>query len=144
MDEAEFERQAFIRGSSLNMQGFYYGMLNDDPNMFPAYVTPAMFDLLGWDPNEAVDFMENVVGYLWDPESQSWLKTEWPEVENLGGGYGGGVGGGGVGYPGGGGYEEKPIVRAGQYMRGGTGQAARAGVRFAQQIGGVSPIHWRI
>jgi hypothetical protein len=139
LNEEEFEYQAFVQGSRYALQGFQQGMLADDPTMFPDYVTPAQLELMGWDVATMQDFMENVVGYEWDPESQSWVKTEWPEVQNLGGGYGGGGG-----YGAGAGYEDKPIVRAGQYMRGGTGQTARADIRFAQRVGGVSPIHWRI
>lgn len=145
---AYWQNRIFVSGTREHMKGFYYGMETDNRDFFPDWVTPAQLALMsprddtpdgGWG-----EFIQSL-GYDWDETKGAWIKGKPPTggpAGTLGGGYkkaSGGGGGGGGGYS----YGGANTTRTGQYLRTDTGQT-RADTRYAQELGGISPIHWRI
>ena len=137
LDSEEGMKQTFIQGSKLTLRSIQEALANDDYNMLPDTITPAQLALMGGD-RDWDDYMRNVLNYRWDADKGAWIKQV--RDDTIGGiGYGsGGGGGGGVGSSG------DWVPGSGQTQRGGTGKDVRASMRFAQNVGGIAQVHWRV
>lgn len=142
MESEEGQRQLFVQGAKLTLSAVSQALQYDDRDMLPDVLTPAQLALMGSD-RDWDDYMRNVLNYRWDAEKGAWIKQEEDDNYPVGtGGYGAGYGGGWGGYGSSGAAEWTP--GSGQVQAGGTGKAVRADMRFAQNVGGIAEIHWRV
>lgn len=137
MESEEGQRQLFVQGSKLTLRAVHEALKADDRNMLPDILTPAQLALMGSD-RDWDDYMRNVLNYRWDAEKGAWIKQE--EDDNYPAGDAAGYGGGYAGF----GAADDWVPGSGQTQQGGTGKNVRADIRFAQNVGGIAQIHWRV
>ena len=139
LNSEQGQRETFLNGSRDTLQAVSSAIQFDDRGMLPLTITPAQLALMGSD-RDWDDYMSNVLNYRWDSEKGAWIRQDDDLAYPIGGLGGGGYGGGWGGYGSGG--DWKP--GSGQVEQIGTGKAARADIRFAQNVGGMAEIHWRV